>query len=305
MSSVVVYALPYTPPPPPVVSKWPGLQMTWTGWDGSVWTLTDADGGVYLPRGEVSGLSKPRRERYTSSSPARHGARHRGSRVLPRSVWWPVEVFTDGGSTAWLDLDSAFFRSLHADLPGLWRVTRPDGTWRELELQFDDDDDHGFMPDPSVVGWEVYELNFTALDPLWRGEPIEVGKWNAPAGGGSFFPGPPHRIGKSSTAASRVVTSPSEFEAWPVWRAANGVTSFTASVDGQVIEVPFEVPEGSELLIDTEVPIARLDGVDVTEDLTQIGFAPLQPNRPTQVEVQMLGSGEVTCTFVPQYERAW
>lgn len=302
--SLFVPAAPYTPPPAPGATR-SGLRVTWTGWDGSVWTLTDDAGGVYLPREGIEGLSMPKHDRYTSSAPAKAGASARGTRVLPRPVHLPVEVYSDGGSSDWLELDRAFFRTLHRDRPGLLRVTREDGHWHELELWFEDDGGHTFVPDPTLVGWEVYGINFVALDPFWRGEPITAGPWKAAGASEPFFPGPPHTIGSSSTAGNVTVLNPGDVEAWPVWRVANGVDSLVATVDGRVIEVTFEVPVGSELLIDTDRGVALLDGVDVTEDLTQIGFEPLPADQSTQVSVEMVGDGEVSCTFVPRYERAW
>lgn len=300
----LVYAAPYVPPAP-AASKWPGLQITWHAWDGSVWTLTDATSGVYLPPRGVSGLGKPRRERFTSSSPSRAGARPRGTRALPRAVSLSVEVYTDGGSAEWLALDAAFFRTLDADRPGRLRVTQPSGEWRELELRFENDDDHAFVPDPSVIGWEVYDLEFVALDPYWRGEPVVAGPWQVGDIAEPFFPGPPYTIGSSSTAGDVTITNPGDVEAYPIWRAADGVDSLLATVAGQTIEVPFEVPVGSELLIDTDLGVALLDGVDVTEDLAQIGFEPLPAGEPAAVSVEMVGPGEVSCTFTPLYERAW
>jgi hypothetical protein len=56
--SLLVFASPYTPPPPPV-SPVAGLAMTWTGVDGHTWNLNDPDGGVCLLLDAVEGLHLP------------------------------------------------------------------------------------------------------------------------------------------------------------------------------------------------------------------------------------------------------
>jgi hypothetical protein len=279
--------------------------MTWTGWDGTVWTLTDEAGGVYLPNAGVRGLNAPKSEIYTSESPARDGARYQGARRLPREVFWPIEVFTDGGSEAWLNLDAAFWRTLDEDRPGTLRVTRPNLNWRELELRYVDDGDHSFVPDPSVVGWEVYEVTLMAYQPYWRGKTIVAGPWSAagdqpplyPEGGGHVS------VADGSTLGEAVVMNPGDVDVWPLHRVSDTENPVTITLNGQDVSVPFAVD--GELVIDTDNQVALLNGEDVTGDIGDIDFEPLQPRVPTTIAVEIVGAGQVSTEFVPLYRRAW
>lgn len=153
-------------------SEWMGLRPTWTGWDGSVFDLANRDGGVLLKRTGTRGLSMPPRQRYKSDSPGVNGARYRGGRFLERDVFWPLSVSDGESSQRWVARDRAFWRTMHPDRPGVWRVTHPDGTSRSLVCRFVDDGNASFGPAPMSIGWARYGISLVAEQPFWEGAPI-------------------------------------------------------------------------------------------------------------------------------------
>jgi len=179
----VVYAAPFAPP---VTShpEWSGMVMKWVGWDGSEWTISDPSQGVVLLSG-VRGLNMPPTKRHTSTSPALHGSRRRGWITDEREVFWPVKVFSDGGSAEWLAHERAFWRTMHPDKPGVWSVTQPSGETRTLTAVYDNDGGQEFDVIPSLTGWMNYGVYLAAEQPFlgWGDYQWGVGCFSA----GQFF----------------------------------------------------------------------------------------------------------------------
>jgi len=172
----ISYAVPYTPPGDPAPA-WSGMPMTWTA-KGVTWPLTDRSTGVFLRRG-VRGLGTVSTERHASTSPAVPGSRFEGTSVLDREVFWPVRLFSDQGSVAWMMRDRAFWAGMDPDDTGIWEVTHPDGAKRSIRLRFRDDGDHARDRNPVRLGWENYDITLVAEQPYWMGEP-EVQSFKAP-----------------------------------------------------------------------------------------------------------------------------
>lgn len=168
-------------------TQWVGMPCTWTGWDGSVWTLTDRTKGVYLRRG-VRGLSMPSYTRHSSSSPAVRGSRHRGTSVLDREVFWPLSIFHGGGSAAWQELDTAFWRTMDPDREGTWTIQHPGGATRSIDLRFKEDEDT-IESNPWRLGWQKYGITLLADSPLWRGA-LHVRRWKQSEDVSLYFPPP-------------------------------------------------------------------------------------------------------------------
>lgn len=297
------------PVPAPYVSPWPGLSVVWTGWDGSVWDLTDRDSGVALYLGGVEGLHFPKLTRYTSKSRAIAGNRMRGWRAEERDVFWPVLVWSDGAA-GWIDRNTAFFRSMHPDRAGTWTVKALGREARSLDLTLVVDDSYTYDMDPLRVGWAEYPVSLEAARPYWRGEPVKLGPWKAPNpqpffGAGGY--GPPFYISGSESFGHAVVNNPGDIEAWGVWTVTGGLTGVELGVGGAVITVPFSVPEGSVLQIDTDPrrPTAKLDGVNVTPLLGLQDFAPVPDGAEVPLHVQGIGTGSVEFEITPLYFRAF
>jgi hypothetical protein len=292
---------------------WTGLEMKWIGWDGSEWSLTNpSDGTVMLPG--VRGLNMPPIIHHRAAHASLPGARWRGNSVDVREIFWPIQVYTNLGSQDWIEKDRAFWTTMDPTRLGTWVVVQPDGTTRTLRLRFVDDGSQTFEHDPSTEGWSNYGITLAAEQPYWEGAPV-FGLWQAgsqtPFFGGSG--GPAFTISPSNTLASATITNPGDVETYVVWRIHGPVTSATVGINGRNITIPFSIPDGEVLEIDTrpsgqiamQGPTAGPLTVDRTPSLGEIDFAPLPAREQSSMSLAMTGTGWVTATFTPLYYRAW
>lgn len=307
----VVFGGLIVPPAPPVL--WVGLEMKWIGWDGSVWSLTSpSNGSVMLPG--VRGLSMPPIIHHRAAHASLPGARWRGNSVDVREVFWPIQIYTNLGSMEWLEIDHAFWKTMDPTKTGTWVVVQPDGTTRSLKLRFVDDGSQTFQHDPTLEGWVNYGITLEAEQPYWEGAPIS-GLWmtgsQSPFFGGTGAPA--FTISPSNTLADAKITNPGDVDSWVTWRIYGPVTSATVGVNGRLITIPFAVPAGEVLEIDTspsgQIALQGPSGgpltVDKTPNLGTIDFAPLPAREQSSMSLSMTGTGSITATFTPLYYRAW
>lgn len=325
MVTRVVYAAPYTPPP--LQQLWQPMPQQWEGWDGSVWDLVEPDlSGVALQPG-VRGLLMPPVKRHVSRSAGVHGTRHKGYRVDERDVFWPLRVFTDTSSSAWVAHDAALWSTLMPGRTGTWRVFSPDGSSRTLTLRFRSVDE-GLDIDPALMGWALYGIHLVAEDPFWVGP--RISKVFTAASPQPFFPGPPFTVSEGSLLTSAAIANPGDEPAWAEFWVQSS-TEATVGVDERVVVVPFEVTESRMLVIQTspetrraieiDAPapgstmadqIAWVDerlpsGLDRTRELgaaTKFGSVP--PAMAAQLSVNAVGvAPRITAHLRPRYHRAW
>jgi hypothetical protein len=287
--------------------------MKWIGWDGSEWSLSNPSSGTVMLPG-VRGMSMPPIIHHRAAHASVPGARWRGNSVDVREVFWPLQVYTNRGSREWLSIDRAFWTSLDPTKTGLWQVVQLDGTTRSLRLRFVDDGEQTFGTDPAIVGWTTYGITMAAEQPYWEGAPIS-GVWLAgtqtPFFGGSG--GPAFNISPSNTLADATFTNPGDVDSYITWRVYGPVTSAQVGVNGRNITIPFIIPAGEVLEIDSS-PSGQIalqgpaDGpltVDRTGDLGSLDFAPLPAREQSSMSLSVSGTGAVMATFTPLYYRAW
>jgi len=304
MSSPVILSRPPAAPDVPA-NPWGAMSVLWEGWDGSVWDLNNRDGGVVL-LSSVEGLHAPRITRHTSSSLAIPGNRLRGWHAEARDVFWPIYLFGDS-SEGWQRRNSAFFKTIHPDRAGTWRV-RAGGHTRTLRLTGVFDDAHSYKFDPFVVGWARHGITLEAAQPYWEGEKVTAGPWKAPEIGDFFGAGgPPFFISSSNSFAKAVIINPGDLESWGVWTAVGPLNDVELGVGGAVITVPFDVPAGQVLVIDTDPrnPTATMNGVDMTTALGLQEYAPVPDGDEVELHVGASGSGEIQYDLIPLYFRAF
>lgn len=318
MSLLAFGASSQPPLDPEVPSPWRRSSNMWVGWDGSVWDLGDTSSGVFQTKGGIKGLHFPPSQSYDSDSPGSHGQRHRGSRVLPRAVEWPIHIFSDAGSEAWRQLDREFWHSFHRDKPGTWTFTSPSGEARSIALRLMDPGDNVYDRDPAFFGWASYLVELIADWPFWQGAPV-VRSWAAPTqyyfhGGqpvGTPSPtlaGPPYRISASSTTDNATITNPGDEYSWPVWTAdaTNGaIDALTVTVDGGTLTAP-PVALGHVLTIDTDTKVAYLDGDpsnEVTDQFTAWDARPIPPGEDVEISIEMQGAGTIQVSMPTWYNR--
>ncbi|WXW93154.1 minor tail protein [Arthrobacter phage BrayBeast] len=300
----LVYGTPLVAPPPPV-SPWVRSGMVWTGWDGSEWNLSDPAGGVFIT-GDVEGLGMPTHQAWVGESPAVHGQYYRGHVVEPRSVFWPIYLYSDAGTDEWMDLDRAFWRSLQPGKHGKWSVTTLRGGTRSLSCRFVDDGRHAFPRDPMVRGWASYGVTLVADSPFWTGEPVRR-TWSDGEESDIFAQRMPLKIVSGSQLGSAKMTNEGDLEAWPVWTIKGPLSSVTVGVDGATVQWNVALTGSDILVIDTDptVQCAWLNGVDVTSQLGTANFAPIPAGHEMPLSLTMAGTGSVEASISPRFYRAW
>jgi hypothetical protein len=231
--------------------------------------------------------------------------------------------------------DRAFFAGLDPERPGRWVITHPDGTTeRHLELRYDPEkgSDEGFDTVPSLKGWANYGLYLTADQPFWVGAP-SVQSFDPPKPPEPFFEeSGPHlfNIGQGFTSANATIDNLGDVESYGRWYI-DGETEPGAvvGVGSRTIPVPFSVPAGQCLVIESEPtrigavlydvaadaprkPSERVVGVDLVNPLNrsrQLGaspdFAPVPVGRRVGLSVNFEGTGVVELYLPSLYKRAW
>lgn len=298
--SVVVFAAPYVPPPPPA-PKWPGYRMTWRGADGSVWDL-QGDQGIFILASGVVGLHLPSHERRTSVSPSKPGFRNRGTRTKERRVEWPIFLYADT-SGAWRERDRAFWGSFSADVPGTWEVMSPNGRRLRLDCLFEGPEDYAFELDPSKTGWALYQIEMVAPDPYWYGDPISQ-TWKSSDPVEFFDPSgsPAFHISQASSLSSAKITNPGDVASWATYTITDQISAATITVDGGAFSVPSQ-EDGDETVIDTKAGVVTRNGTDISGDLGVWDPRPVPAGAGIPVTIAATGSGSVTAALTPLYRR--
>jgi hypothetical protein len=318
----LVFAAPGVPSVAPPQS-WFGLQMTWTGWDGSVWDITRASEGVCMMAG-VRGLSMPPVVHYVTSYASVAGSRWRGTNADAREVFWPIQIFHDLGSQAWIERERAFWRTMRPTKTGVWTVTQPGGEQRHLDCRFVDDSQVSYAMDPALCGWSNYGINMVAHQPYWRGAEVRKEWTQPPLSETAFLPsgtGDGFFISPANSLNNALVDNPGDIAAFPVWEVHGPVTTAHVGPVGQQIQIPFPIAAGKVLIIDTSPNKQAALLYDVTgsgetrvltneTDVTPLMtsgayFAPIPPQASVSVDLGVEGEGYVALAITPLYMRAW
>lgn len=303
---VIIFSSPVAPGQVPA-PNWSPFPMTWTGWDGSVWPLVGPTAGnPRLGRG-VKGLHMPRFTVHKSTTPLVPGADVEGYSIEERAVFWPM-LFRAADPTTWLAEHGALFDSFHPVKTGTWTVGEGTAA-RTLALRGEFDGGHIFDRDPVLSLWSMIGVELEAPRPLWRGEPLRQRFENAegvpfidPVNGA-----PPFTISNGQSFATASVTNPGDEPAYMKHTMTGPLNLVEIGFGQAMITVPFAIPGGSTLIIDTDPAsrFATLNGADVTRQLGFQMFAPVPAKGKTPLTLAATGEGSVTVEITPLYWRAF
>lgn len=301
----LLYAAPYAAPSVASFRSWEGVTHRWRGWDGSEWNLSDVEGGAFLLNEGLEGLGMPDITNYTHSSPVVHGQGWDGWLATGRKVFWTLGIFHDSSSAGWVERHRAFWKTMRPGKTGVWSLEFPGGEKLSLTLRFKGHGDHSYTTDPVHRGWEVYGIELFPEQPFWEGPPV-VKKWESgkqvpflgPADvGPPFFPSP------ATTLGTATLTNPGDVESFIRWTITGPTTSVTVGVGGENTVIPFSIPDGKKLVIDTDprTLTAELNGVDVMNQLREFNYPELPPGEDVKLSLTMEGTGSVEARFTPYY----
>ncbi|MDQ1053169.1 hypothetical protein QE394_001097 [Arthrobacter sp. SORGH_AS 212] len=323
----IVYGAPYIPPVDPAPA-WSGMPMTWTA-KGTEWALTDRSTGIFLLPG-VRGLGSARQERHSTSSPAVAGSQYQGTSFLDREVMWPLKIWHNGGSTAWMERDRAFWKTMDPKDIGVWTVVHPDGNHRSLTLRFVDDGDHSRERNPLRIGWDRYNINLVAEQPFWVGRPV-VRSFIGEAPPPPFFgnDGPIVNIASDFSAANARMDNPGDEESFPRWFIDGDTESAHVGVGEEIVHVPFPIDAGYCLVIESDpdliggtlyeitasgaekkpservIGVDMINPVDMSPELGETDFAPVPAGAQVPLSLSISGTGAVEVLLPTLYRRPW
>lgn len=298
---------PYVPPPVDPDFGWSGLDMTWTGANGTAFSLVSQRDGLIVGRG-VRGIGNPSFTHFRDESPALAGSRWRGYNTQQRTVNWPVRLFHDSGTDAFVERWNAFWDTLKPHAPGVWSVRSPNGI-RTLRCRYEKGGEEAFDMDPTFFGWAPFALELTAEEPFWQGATIPY-KWGSETARDFFDPAgsPPLWISDTTTLGETTITNPGDEPAYVVWRVYGPTTSVTIQIGSQSLIIPFAIPDGGWVTIDTrptEQTAIDFLGVDRTSELGAFGFVPVPSGVDRDITITMAGNGRIEADLTPQYWRAF
>lgn len=303
--------VPAPPRPPRSTGNWTPEEATWglewTDTNGTVWWLSSPEGQVRLLAGHTGLLLPPRTVRikpYTTIA----GGFYRGTQVLPREVFLPLQL-NDTNADAHLTLTRLFFRGLNSDQQGRLAFRRTNGTTRYLWCRYTGGgewtaDDSGYG-----VTWSRHGLTFTAEQPYWEGEPVTL-TFSDATNIGLFIPAtwPFFKIGPYASLDNAVLNNPGDVEAWPIIRATGPFTRVTLTgADGGLIDIPLTMTTGQWIELDTRPGIKTVidhTGVNRRADVLTYKPFPIPAGSNTTLALTVSGRGSgtnVTVTFTPHH----
>ena len=290
---------------------------TWYGTDGSVWNLDDPDSGVFLVQEAIEGLHMPLTDEINRISPSIAGSSFQGYRVTARDVVWAVYVYSDDSSEKFYDLDGRFWDSMKIGQYGTWRVTLPDGSFRELSMR-QVPVSYSFERDPGRFGWVKYPVRFIADEnPFWT-YPLEIPGSKvtfASEPGVDFFGGdtgygPQFEISPTRSETNREIYNDGDEDVYPIIKVNGPMDFVDFSIGEREYHLECDLNEGEWLKIDTRpnhFALTDHTGANRIASVDNWIFDSFPSKETTNITVfaQGLGGGSVVFDVSPLYHRAW
>ena len=276
-------------------------------WLGRSWVLTDPASPVTKLRGATGAGFAPV-EHWWRDAPLVPGSSWDGYRVGRGQVYLPLMVRA-ADSGAFMVEHAAFLESLDPARTGTLRVTRVDGSWREIACRYETGADFAIDLDPVAACRARYGITWATENPFWAGEPI-VRYFPYSTGGTPGFPGPGWSPAPGSSLSVAAVDNPGSVASYPVWRVDGPFTSFSVGIGDAVVQMTATRAAGEWVEIDmTPGVYTMLDqaGTDMGDFVTEVVFEPIPPGESSLVTV-INGAGvgsAVTLSFAPRYRSAF
>lgn len=248
------------PAPPPVVAPAPEvgtMYATYTDPDGIEWQLTDttSESPWFTTFGVAGWGARP--YEFTLDPLPRGGDSVRFIRAEPGRLTWPLHIW--GGThlefvQRYRQLRRAFLMTVHRGQTGTIRVSRPDGTAREIDVYYED----GWGGEPGE-NW-IYAnpvLTLLAPDGYWRDvQPTTVRREFA---SGTPYLDPYRTVSSSQVLGDTTIVNPGEVQAWPEWTITGPASAVEATntTTGQTFTITYTLTAGQTITITTLRPTVR------------------------------------------------
>ncbi|MGA3524174.1 phage distal tail protein [Melissospora conviva] len=221
---------------------------TWIGPDGDEWELNPPGTDLFTIN-EVSGYGITPVE-LVAEPDARGGDRIRRVRPQARVLTWPVRIRDTTHMrflTRWRQLAESFAATHHRG-PGLFRLTRPDGSAREIlayyQSGWDGEPRQGHTEDTPV-------LSLLCPDPYWRDtEPTILDRRYSEQ---VDFLAPYPNLSSGDVLGDTELTNPGAVETWPEWTITGPATQVVATnhTVGHTFTVNHTLAAGQQIRITT------------------------------------------------------
>ncbi|WP_244516728.1 phage tail family protein [Arthrobacter alpinus] len=210
---------------------------------------------------------------------------------------------------------------------GTWTIHLPGGARRTLDLRLVSSEDN-LLFDSIKRGWAKYGITLLADRPYWLGETVKK-SWGQEDLRNydvslqdridyGYASNVINYLSAGSTLGSAAVSNDGDIPTFPAWTAVGPTTSVSFGVDGSRIKVPFGIPEGYAVQIDTDPVNGQVlwygpwdgskiaDPVDRTSELDPTSkFVAIPRGQDRKLSIVMTGTGTVLAEVQNKYRRAW
>lgn len=260
--------------------------------DGSLALRLDWPDG-YQVRPAPTGLKLPPRE--LRGQPLVHGGEsHAGTRVGPREVMIPLDVWADDRST-YLIRERRLFAILHREGPIRLAYTEDDGVTHTIDCHYKAGVEGAGGPEMAAG---VYGVLLRCPDPYWRGADIEQ-EWTPPVQAGSFFPVFPLLLGPSAVAGRETVTNWGSVPTYGVWTLtgpSDGIVLVNVT-SGRRLELSTVLAAGEQRIVTMHPGRQSVRDAYGSSMFGEVVGSPVMwalERGPNVVEVSMLGASEIS-----------
>lgn len=285
------------------------IRATWIDPTGVEWPLSDIDPDTgAFTTWDISGWGA-RPYEYTTDPLTRGGEDVRFIRAKPARFTWPLHIYGDTHmefTQRYRDLRRAFMMTAWQNLPGTLRVSRPDGTARQIQCWCEDgwglEKGQGWLSATPV-------LTLFAPDGYWTDvTPITVSR--ASATGVDFLSGFP-AVSSSQVLGATTIVNPGDVRAWPSWVITGPATAITATntTTNETFTLTTTLTAGQQATIDTlKAQVRGPTGTNLVGSLnwpTAYLWSLLAGSNSITFTVAGSGTGtRIDLTFYPRYEGA-
>ncbi len=245
------------PEPEIPVDQVGNMLATFTDPDGTVWQLTDTahESGWFTTFGVGGWGARP--YEFTLDPLPRGGDSVRFIRAEPARLTWPLHIW---GEThlefvqRYRALRRAFLMTVHRGQSGTLRVSRPDGTAREIDVFYEE----GWGGEPGE-NWLYANpvLTLLAPDGYWRD--VQQTTVYREFAAGSPYLNPYRTVTSSQVLGDTTIVNPGEVPAWPEWTITGPASAIEATnnTTGQTFTITYTLTAGQSITITTLQPTVR------------------------------------------------